>query len=562
MNNSSNNINIKRDISRHVPSEWDFFFDSDKEGETNTKQNIKNQKIRKAFVCGNSYGGKYHFDKDAQRVSDILQDKCGFNCTLVLNEPNLKKCFVEFINSFKYTETNVDLIFYFSGHTVSKKSGLELELDKSNETSPGCTSSKKKKSFLCLNELVDIVDLKEKDIEVSNLKVSDIQLSFKKLFILECCRLNDDATTDQYISILKKYPRPVESQFKESKNTAFLYSTNLGKYASERDPLSTFTESLVGRMTSKRAPGRDLNTVSEIIQEDLYSQYKKSNFLNPIDYNQQYKIWFSSLNMFSLDISGSGSTQEEKLASEFVHNLFEKFLKDKFYCFFGDTESMGKFVLVENEDPLEVKKKQKQQYLKNRRCASPSPSGSPLLKLPNGIDRGSPSPSGSPLIKSSSGVELNKSPSLFSGSNGMPPLCGNSPSSRCSSPSWAIGINISKSAPCIPLSQSPKLLVLGINKNTKFHINDVSQGSTDEDEELTNINGGGGGDSSSSLSPSLMGNMEKPINLLERIENQLSINSCGGSGGGYIGNDEEIDSSSNKNWRVFTQYNKIENTLI
>ncbi|KAM9984235.1 hypothetical protein ACTFIZ_003928 [Dictyostelium cf. discoideum] len=449
MDINKNEININRQFSRHVPDEWDFFENSP--GENNflenrsqIRENYKNIKIKKAFIVGNNYSGSIHFDNDAKRISEVLESKCGFQCTLVLNEQNLKKKFQEYLNSFKFTDTNIDFIFYYSGFSISKKNGIEFELENS-------LKSKSKKLYLSLNEIVEMLEIREKEIESGSMKLFDLKASFRKLFILDCCRLNDDSQIDPYIPVFKKYTKEVEDQFKESKNTSYLYFSNLGEPFEYNqfmyEKISTFTNSLIGRIISPRAPGRNLKIIGQIISEDLFNQYKKSNHG---DFSKQYKMWFSGLNMFSLEMnngtnsnnSSSGIIGGSTISGEkVIPELFEKYVKEKFNIHFGD-KNMNKFILVENEDPLEVKKKQKQQYLKNKRPISPQQLNSSSQSVPV-------------LIKTST-----SNTNISSGSNGE---FSASPIQNSPSFYWYKGINMTQSAPNLPLSNSPKLLI-GSNK--------------------------------------------------------------------------------------------------
>ncbi|KAM9958605.1 hypothetical protein ACTFIW_012194 [Dictyostelium discoideum] len=449
MDINKNEININRQFSRHVPDEWDFFENSPGENnflenKSQIRENYKNIKIKKAFVVGNNYSGSIHFDNDAKRISEALENKCGYQCTLVLNEQNLKKKFQEYLNSFKFTDTNIDFIFYYSGFSISKKNGIEFELENN-------LKSKSKKLYLSLNEIVEMLEIREKEIESGSLKLFDLKTSLRKLFILDCCRLNDDSQIDPYIPVFKKYTKEVDDQFKESKNTSYLYFSNLGEPFEYNqfmyEKISTFTNSLIGRIISPRAPGRNLKIIGQIISEDLFNQYKKSNHG---DFSKQYKMWFSGLNMFSLEMnngtnsnnSSSGLIGGSTISGEkVIPELFEKYVKEKFNIHFGD-KSMNKFILVENEDPLEVKKKQKQQYLKNKRPTSPQQLNSSSQSVPV-------------LIKTST-----SNTNISSGSNGE---FSASPIQNSPSFYWYKGINMTQSAPNIPLSNSPKLLI-GSNK--------------------------------------------------------------------------------------------------
>ncbi|KAM9996172.1 hypothetical protein ACTFIY_002370 [Dictyostelium cf. discoideum] len=449
MDINKNEININRQFSRHVPDEWDFFENSPGENnflenKSQIRENYKNIKIKKAFVVGNNYSGSMHFDNDAKRISEALESKCGYQCTLVLNEQNLKKKFQEYLNSFKFTDTNIDFIFYYSGFSISKKNGIEIELENN-------LKSKSKKLYLSLNEIVEMLETREKEIESGSLKLFDLKASFKKLFILDCCRLNDDSQIDPYIPVFKKYIKEVEDQFKESKNTSYLYFSNLGEPFEYNqfmyEKISTFTNSLIGRIISPRAPGRNLKIIGQIISEDLFNQYKKSNHG---DFSKQYKMWFSGLNMFSLEMnngtngnnSSSGIIGGSTISGEkVIPELFEKYVKEKFNIHFGD-KNMNKFILVENEDPLEVKKKQKQQYLKIKTPISPQQLNSSSQSVPV-------------LIKTST-----SNTNISSGSNGE---FGASPIQNSPSFYWYKGINMTQSTPNLPLSNSPKLLI-GSNK--------------------------------------------------------------------------------------------------
>ncbi|KAN0023419.1 hypothetical protein ACTFIU_011589 [Dictyostelium citrinum] len=436
MDVNKNEININRQFSRHVPDEWDFFENSP--GENNflenrsqIRENYKNIKIKKAFVIGNNYSGSTHFDNDAKRISEALESKCGYQCTLVLNEQNLKKKFQEYLNSFKFTDTNIDFIFYYSGFSISKKNGIELELENN-------LKSKSKKLYLGLNEIVEMLEFREKEIENGSAKLFDLKASFKKIFILDCCRLNDDSQIDPYIPVFKKYYKEVEDQFKE--NTSYLYFSNLGEPFEYNqfmyEKISTFTNSLIGRIISPRAPGRNLKTIGQIISEDLFNQYKKGNHG---DFSKQYKMWFSGLNMFSLEMNSgnNNNSSNEKVIPE----LFENYVKEKFNVYFGD-KNMNKFVLVENEDILEAKKKQKQQYLKNRRPLSPQQLHSSSQSVPV-------------LIKTSISTT-----NISGGNQGD---FSSSPIPNSPSFYWYKGINMTQSAPNLPFNNSPKLFI-GSNK--------------------------------------------------------------------------------------------------
>ncbi|KAN0039385.1 hypothetical protein ACTA71_001579 [Dictyostelium dimigraforme] len=449
MDINKNEININRQYSRHVPDEWDFFENSPGENYLESRSQIrdsyKNIKIKRAFIVGNNYGGSVHFDNDAKRILEALENKCGFQCTLVLNEQNLKKKFQEYLNSFKFTETNIDFIFYYSGFSNCKKNGIEFELENN-------LKSKSKKLFLGLNEIIDMLENREKEIENGSTKLFDLKPSFKKLFIMDCCRLNDDSPIDQYIPVFKKYNKEIDYLFKESKNTSYLYFGNLGEPFEYNqftyEKISTFTNSLIGRIISPRAPGRNLKTIGQIISEDIFNQYKKSNHG---DFSKQYKMWFSGLNMFSLEMN-SGNNNSSSVGiiggttisgEKVIPELFENYVKEKFNVYYGD-KNMNKFILVENEDPLEAKKKQKQQYLKNRKPISPQQLNSSSQSVPV-------------LIKTSisnTNISSGGGNSEFGGGSPIP----NSPSFY-----WYKGINMTQSAPNLPLSNSPKLFI-GSNK--------------------------------------------------------------------------------------------------
>ncbi|KAK5578639.1 hypothetical protein RB653_008311 [Dictyostelium firmibasis] len=513
MDINKNEININRQFSRHVPDEWDFFENSPSgennflESRSQFRENYKNIKIKKAFIIGNNYGSSMHFDNDAKRMSDTLESKCGFQCSLVTNEPNLKKKFQEYLNLFKFTDTNIDLIFYYSGFSISKKNGIEFELENN-------LKSKSKKQYLSLNEIVDMIEIREKEIESGCSKLFDLKVSFKKLFILDCCRLNDDSPIDQYIPVFKKYSKEVEEIFKESKREPFEHN----QYMYEK--ISTFTNSLIGRIISPRAPGRNLKTIGQIISEDLFNQYKKSNHG---DFSKQYKMWFSGLNLFSLEVNNGYTNSSSSMVGgstisgeKVIPELFEKYVKEKFNIHFGD-KNMNKFILVENEDPLEAKKKQKQQYLKNRILLSPQQLNSSSQSVPVLIQ-----PSKSNTNISGGNVEFSSSP--------IP----NSPSFN-----WYKGINMTQSAPNIPVSNSPKLYIGSKQYRCESPTPNSSPIQCDSPPQERSVCENGQSSTSPSLSPLLT--PIKTTTTTTTTSNSITTTSCALSGKNMFKNLEHLN---------------------
>ncbi|EGC39442.1 hypothetical protein DICPUDRAFT_147756 [Dictyostelium purpureum] len=352
--------------------------------EEHFEQYFKNQKVRKAFIVGNRYGGELKCDIDATKFSEILKRKCGFKRTheggadnddYYENEIKLKDGLVLLKNTSDllslFKKTSVEFIFYFSGHgVVNERNGLKLM----QENGVGVE----------LEKLVEALESKEKEISDECKEKLKMTTSFRKLFILDCCRSMEQTKEEDGIKKLFEDP---SYRFKEHKNTAFLYSSNIGfpsftflnPYFNNEfnNPygLSVLTSSLIQRINSIRSPGRDLIKTVSIIQKDLLERYiafksyyqfnqksiKDGNFVDENNFVNDKEAKNFKDDQVIIDyknqVLSTLKDKETNINDLPTYEVFERIVADKFNILFGDI-TVGRFVFVEGQEAESEKDKE------------------------------------------------------------------------------------------------------------------------------------------------------------------------------------------------------------
>ncbi|EAL68602.1 hypothetical protein DDB_G0277689 [Dictyostelium discoideum AX4] len=380
---------------------------------------FEEKKEKVAFVCGNTYQDNPDYRRLSKVENDVIKmtevlTKCGFKCYQCLNKDSILIQFDKFLKSIVFG-LHMEIVFYFSGHGFVGNNNNNINNNNiNNNNSNNEDKFMGKKHLLLVNNikrnnenelplnkryasLIDIVkkleakeaiirtrqrkkldedfqeayqpidenastEEKEKNQQKKKLNSMFLDIEFRKVFILDCCR-ND--------LNLKNYIESEKLENMERPDTAFLYGCTPGSvsYILSNDENSLLTSCFLRRIQSdeKKEKSRNLSKIAKVIQIDI------ANKLSGLkSWGRDVKDCFDNLKKLTITSETTTTTSTTTTLTETDNESSSNQEKRVFNATFSIEAAAATTIeqlnskIIQNENEIEIEKEKEKQIEKER----------------------------------------------------------------------------------------------------------------------------------------------------------------------------------------------------